>query len=106
MACALDVLVEKNRLTALAYYYKGEDNNLYERMGAALIIANTLLTSAGIPPAGEANLKTAATMLIINRIGEGKNRQGSGCEVSVLALFSAFLGEKFLWFTFAKIARK
>ena len=69
MACALDVLVEKNRLTALAYYYKGEDNNLYERMGAALIIGNTLLTSGGIPLAGEADLKTAATMLIMNRIG-------------------------------------
>ncbi len=71
MACALDALVEKNRLTALAYYYKGEDNNLYERMGAALIIGNTLLTSAGIPLAGEADLKTAATMLIMNRIGGG-----------------------------------
>ena len=71
MACALDALVEKNRLTALAYYYKGEDNNLYERMGAALIIGNTLLTSADIPLAGEADLKTAATMLIMNRIGGG-----------------------------------
>lgn len=71
MACALDLLVEKNDLTALAYYYKGEDGNLYERMGAALIIGNTLLTSANIPLAGEADLKTAATMLIMNRIGGG-----------------------------------
>lgn len=71
MACALDAMVEKNHLTALAYYYKGENNNLYERMGAALIIGNTLLTSSGIPLAGEADLKTAATMLIMNRIGGG-----------------------------------
>ncbi len=71
MACALDLMIEKNRLTALAYYYKGERNNLYERMGAALIIGNTLLTSAGIPLAGEADLKTAAAMLIMNRIGGG-----------------------------------
>ncbi|MBR0464646.1 MAG: L-fucose/L-arabinose isomerase family protein [Clostridia bacterium] len=71
MACALDMMVEKNNLTALAYYYKGENNNLYERMGAALIIGNTLLTSQGIPLAGEADLKTAAAMLIMNRIGGG-----------------------------------
>ena len=71
MACALDMLVDKNSLTALAYYYKGEDDNLYERMGAALIIGNTLLTSKGIPLAGEADLKTAAAMLIMNRIGGG-----------------------------------
>jgi len=71
MACALDMMIEKNDLTALAYYYKGEDNNLYERIGAALIIGNTLLTSSGTPLAGEADLKTAATMLIMNRIGGG-----------------------------------
>ena len=71
MACALDLMVQKNRLTALAYYYKGERNNLYERMSAALIIGNTLLTTSGIPLAGEADLKTAAAMLIMNRIGGG-----------------------------------
>ena len=71
MACALDALVQKNDLTALAYYYKGEDGNLYERMGAALILGNSLLTSAGVPLAGEADLKTAAAMLIMNRIGGG-----------------------------------
>lgn len=71
MACALDRMIDRNRLTALAYYYKGENSNLYECMGAALIIGNTLLTSAGIPLAGEADLKTAAAMLIMNRIGGG-----------------------------------
>lgn len=71
MACALDMIVEKNNLTALAYYYKGEDGNEYERMAASLIIGNTLLTSSNIPLAGEADLKTAAAMLIMNRIGGG-----------------------------------
>lgn len=70
VACALDKLVEQNNLTALAYYYKGEKNR-YEEIGANLIIGNTLLTSAGIPLAGEADLKTAAAMLIMNRIGAG-----------------------------------
>ncbi len=70
MACALDAMVEKNDLTALAYFYKGENNNLYERMGAALIVGNTLLTSSGIPLAGEADLKTAAAMLIMNKVSD------------------------------------
>ena len=70
MACALDRMVEENGLTALAYYYKGE-NNEYENVAASLIVGNTLLTTSGIPLAGEADLKTAATMLIMNRIGGG-----------------------------------
>lgn len=70
-SCALDRLIEVNRLTALAYYYKGEPGTEYERIAANLIIGNTLLTSAGIPLAGEADLKTAAAMLIMNRIGGG-----------------------------------
>lgn len=71
LAVALETLVEKNRLSALAYYYKGEDNNKYEQVGAGLIIGNTLLTSRGIPLAGEADLKTVATMLIMKCIGGG-----------------------------------
>lgn len=70
-ACALDRLVSNNRLSALAYYYKGENNNLYERIAANLIIGNTLLTSSGIPLAGEADLKTAAAMLIMSKLGSG-----------------------------------
>ena len=70
VACALDKLIENNGLTALAYYYKGEKNR-YEEIAANMIIGNTLLTSAGIPLAGEADLKTAAAMLIMNRIGAG-----------------------------------
>ncbi len=68
MACALEKMVQSNDLTALAYFYKGEPGNLYERMGAALVVGNTLLTSGGVPLAGEADLKTAAAMLIMNRI--------------------------------------
>lgn len=70
-AVALDTLVENNGLTALAYYYKGENGNLYERIASSLIIGNSLLTSRGIPLAGEADLKTAAAMLIMNRVGGG-----------------------------------
>ncbi len=67
----LDELIEKNGLTALAYFYKGEHGNHYEQIAANLIIGNSLLTSRNIPLAGEADLKTAAAMLIMNRIGGG-----------------------------------
>ncbi len=68
---ALRKLVQNNKLTALAYYYKSEPNNCYEQLAANLIIGNTLLTSSGIPLAGEADLKTAAAMLIMKNIGGG-----------------------------------
>ncbi len=71
ISVGLDKLVENNNLTALAYYYKGENGNLYEKIASNLIIGNTLLTSSGIPLAGEADLKTAASMLITNRVGGG-----------------------------------
>ena len=70
-AVALEQLISNNKLTALAYYYKSEPNNPYEQLAANLIIGNTLLTSAGIPLAGEADLKTAASMLIMKNIGGG-----------------------------------
>ena len=53
------------------YYYKGEKGNLYEQIAANMIIGNTLLTSRGIPLSGEADLKTCAALLIMNRIGGG-----------------------------------
>ena len=71
LAAALKRLVYDNKLTALAYYYKSEPQNPYEQLAANLIIGNTLLTSSGIPLAGEADLKTAAAMLIMKNIGGG-----------------------------------
>lgn len=68
---ALHHLVEQHRLTALAYYYKSEPTSPYEQLAANLIVGNTLLTSAGIPLAGEADLKTAAAMLIMKSVGGG-----------------------------------
>jgi len=70
-ASALEKLVKNNHLTALAYYYKSEAMNPYEQLAANLIIGNTLLTSSGIPLAGEADLKTAASMLIMKSVGGG-----------------------------------
>ena len=71
ISVALSRLVDQNKLSALAYYYKSEKNNPYEPLAANLIIGNTLLTSSGIPLAGEADLKTAAAMLIMKALGGG-----------------------------------
>lgn len=71
LACALETLTKNNRLTALAYFYKGEYGTKYEQFAANLIIGNTLLTTSGIPLAGEADLKTSAAMLIMKNIGGG-----------------------------------
>lgn len=68
---ALKKLVDDHQLAALAYYYKSEPGNPYEQIAANLIIGNTLLTSSGTPLAGEADLKTAAAMLIMKNIGGG-----------------------------------
>ena len=71
LSVALKKLVGENKLAALAYYYKSEPGNPYEQLAANLIIGNTLLTSSGIPLAGEADIKTAAAMLIMKNIGGG-----------------------------------
>ncbi len=67
-AAGLDKLVCDNGLSALAYYYKGTTGSEYETVAANLIIGNSLLTSRGIPLAGEADLKTAAAMLIMKNL--------------------------------------
>lgn len=70
-AVGLDSLVEDRGLSALAYFYRGMPGTEEEQIAANLIIGNSLLTSRGIPLAGEADLKTAAAMLIMNRVGGG-----------------------------------
>lgn len=70
-AVGLEKLTDRHGLSALAYYYKGEHGNRYEQIASNLIIGNSLLTSRGLPLAGEADLKTAAAMLIMNRVGGG-----------------------------------
>ncbi|WP_372635492.1 arabinose isomerase [Cohnella sp.] len=71
VAVGLDKLVSEFGLTGLAYYYKGLDNNEYERIGSNMVLGNSLLTGKGIPLAGEADLKTCAAMLILDRLDAG-----------------------------------
>ncbi len=71
VAAGLDRLVEKFDLDGLTYYYRGLAGNLYERLGAGLILGNSLLTARGIPASGEGDLKTCLAMTIMDRLGAG-----------------------------------
>jgi L-arabinose isomerase len=71
VAVGLDRLIADFGLTGLAYYYRGLDQNLYERIASNMVLGNSLLTGKGIPLAGEADLKTCAAMLIMDRLEAG-----------------------------------
>lgn len=71
VAVGMDKLVEDFDLTAMAYYYRGWDDNEYERIGSNMVLGNSLLTAGGVPLAGEADLKTCAAMLIMERLDAG-----------------------------------
>lgn len=71
VAVGLDQLVVDFDLSALAYYYRGTNDNEYERLGAGLILGNSLLTARGIPAAGEGDLKNAVAMKIMDVLGTG-----------------------------------
>ena len=71
VAAGLDRLTAEFALDGLTYYYRGLDGNPYERLGAGLILGNSLLTARGIPASGEGDLKTCLAMLILDRFGAG-----------------------------------
>jgi L-arabinose isomerase len=71
VAVGLDRLVEDFALDGLTYYYRGVGGNLNERVGAGLIVGNSLLTARGIPTSGEGDLKTNVAMFLLDRLGAG-----------------------------------
>lgn len=71
VAAGLDSLVEDFGLHALAYYYRGTNGSVYERLGAGLILGNSLLTARGIPASGEGDLKNAVAMKVMDALGAG-----------------------------------
>ncbi len=71
VAAGLDRLVSEFELNGMAYYYRGLDGNEFERLGAGLILGNSLLTARGIPTSGEGDLKTCLAMMMMDRFGAG-----------------------------------
>ena len=71
VAVGLDKLAADFELDALTYYYRGWGDNEAERLGAGLIVGNSLLTARGVPTAGEGDLKTNLAQLILDRLGAG-----------------------------------
>ena len=71
VAVALDRMVEDFSLDGLTYYYRGLDGNEFERLGAGLMLGNSLLTARGIPASGEGDLKTCLAMMMMDRFGAG-----------------------------------
>jgi L-arabinose isomerase len=71
VAVGLDHLVEDFNLDGLTYYYRGVAGNLYERLGASLILGCSLLTARGIPCSGEADLKNCQAMKIMDLLDAG-----------------------------------
>jgi L-arabinose isomerase len=83
VSVGLDRLVEDFELDSLAYYHRGLDGEVHERLGAGMILGASLLTARGIPAAGEYELRTSLAMLITDRLGGG----GSFTELQALNFF-------------------
>jgi L-arabinose isomerase len=68
---ALDRLVEIHCLGSLAYYHKGVGSAENEDAISSTILGTTLLTSSGVPVAGEYEIKNAQAMKIMDCFGAG-----------------------------------
>lgn len=71
VAVGLDALAADFDLQGLAYYHRGVNGNLYERLGAGVILGCSLLTARGIPCSGEGDLKNALAMKAMDTLGAG-----------------------------------
>ncbi|WP_422662684.1 arabinose isomerase [Rathayibacter festucae] len=80
VSVALDRLVEDFELDSLAYYHRGLDGEIHERIAAGMILGASLLTARGIPTTGEYELRTTVAQLATQVVGAG----GSFCEIQAL----------------------
>lgn len=80
VSVGLDSLIEDFQLDTLAYYHRGLDGELHERLGAGMILGASLLTARGIPATGEYELRTTVAQLATQVVGAG----GSFTEIQAL----------------------
>lgn len=71
VAAGLDRLANKFDLHGLTYYHRGLDGNIYEQLGASLILGCSLLTAKSIPCSGEGDLKNCMAMKVMDSLGAG-----------------------------------
>jgi L-arabinose isomerase len=83
VSVGLDRLVSDFDLDSLAYYHRGLNGELHERLGAGMILGASLLTAQGVPIAGEYELRNSIAMLVSETIGAG----GSFTEIQALNFF-------------------
>jgi L-arabinose isomerase len=80
VSVGLDRLVDDFGLSGLAYYHRGLDGELHERLAAGMILGASLLTARGVPACGEYELRTCIAMFIMEQLGAG----GSFTELQAL----------------------
>ena len=80
VAVGLDALVADFALDALAYYHRGLNGEIHERLGAGMVLGASLLTARGVPAVGEYDLRAAVAVLVADRLGAG----GTFTEVQAL----------------------
>lgn len=80
VSVGLDRVVDEFDLDSLAYYHRGLEGELHERLGAGMILGASLLTARGIPVTGEYELRTTVAQLATQVVGAG----GSFCEIQSL----------------------
>lgn len=83
VSVGLDRLAEDFQLDSLAYYHRGLDGEIHERLGAGMILGASLLTARGTPAAGEFELRTSLAMLVVDMLGGG----GSFTELQALNFY-------------------
>ncbi len=71
VSVGLDKLVADFDLQGLTYYHRGVGGNLYEQLGAGVILGCSLLTGRGIPCSGEGDLKNCIAMKAMDILGAG-----------------------------------
>jgi len=68
---ALDAVVRRHHLGAMAYFFSGTGDDAYVDLVSTIIVGNSLLTACGVPVAGEYEVKNVLAMKILDSFGVG-----------------------------------